>query len=346
MKERRLHHLLRRFGCSEKEAAVYAAVLELGEAKPSELASAADVSTRYAYEVGERLESRGFVRVDDHRTPTTVVALPPEAVVSELNADLVSLEPLLHERYEEPATQHREVQVIKTSITLKTRIRDLIDGADAEVAFALPATVVGEFEEELVAARDRGVLVLLLVTGPYDPPPVSDLADVVRVDLYGSPCMLSVDEHASVVMSPDMLERSNSEDIAVATFDDRVCRLLSGGFLGHAWQRAEEHHVTARADLPASYRHFRHAVLQAAIHDRQGTPMTVEVEGQWVGEGTPAVIAGRLAGIVQSVIEPPVGETPTALALEVDDGDRTLTVGAPKSAREDVACSGVTLEEA
>ncbi|MFC6726295.1 TrmB family transcriptional regulator, partial [Halobium palmae] len=170
-----LGDLLRQFGLSEKEIDTYLVLLEHGEAKASTIADDAGVSKRYVYSVSEQLEERGFVSVNDHAVPTTIRANPPEEVVGTLLEEVERMRPALEERYSQAPQPAEEFEVIKSRVTVLKRVSELIDEAEGEVILSIPFGQLGEVAEALRAAVDRGVLVLLVVTGVD--PDASDLAD-------------------------------------------------------------------------------------------------------------------------------------------------------------------------
>lgn len=343
MGERSLSSRLQAFGFSEKEAAVYEAVLAFGEAKASEVASAADVSTRYAYEVAESLEDRGFLRVHDYETPTTMEALPPEEVIADLTADLTDLKPVLRDRYDSPSEEPQDVEVMRTRITLTKRIRSLIDTAESELALSLPVGALEDFADDLRAARERGVLVMLIVTHYETPPDVSDIADLVRIEEYSKTSVVAADARAAMVMTANMLMQTNTDDFALACYDSRIGRLGFSGFIGNVWLRADEYHIADPVDLPATFDHIRHAVLHATLHRRAGTDLTVDVEGRWVDANEPVSIEGRLIDTTQGLIEPRSASFPSEMSLRLETEQGEVTVGGWDAYLEDIEMRTITI---
>lgn len=346
MGDRSLERRLRDFGFSEKEAAIYRAVLELGEAKPSEIASKAEVSTRYAYEVGERLEERGFLTVHDQVTPTTIRARQPEEAIEGLAGELAALEPVLRERYEEPSENTLEVQIIKTRMTLHKRLTELIEKAEQEIVLAIPAAALDELEASLKAARERGVFVLLIAIAPSDGFDVPDVADVVRVNRHYETGVLATDYAISVVMTADMVTKTNTDDRAIACLDGRLTRLMVSGFIGDMWLMGEELSHVRPAPLPASFRHFREAVLHATLHKRANTDCVAEVRGEHVRSGDPLTVTGRITEIKQTLVEPISSDFPGEQSVLLDLGDSDIWVGGSRAFLEDVKAHEVILQEA
>lgn len=343
MGEGPLDRYLREFGFSEKEIAVYRTVLDLGEAKPSEIASAADVSNRYAYEVGERLERRGFLVVHDHLTPTIIRARPPAEVIDGLEAELAGLGPVLHERYQAPDQGQVEVQVIKTRNTLQRRMRELIDSAEREVDLAMPPAVIDDVAEELVDARERGVLVIMVIGDEGEAPDVGDLADVARIGQFGQTGLLSIDMSTTVVASETMLTRTNTPERAIACFDDRLSRLICSGFTGNIWMLANEHHCTDPRALPATFEYFRTGVLHAALHRRAGADLSATVRGYRSSSGDSVTLDGEVTAVKQSLIDPATSDFPGEHGLAIETSDGPVSVGGAKAVLEDVRAEELTL---
>lgn len=320
---------LQDFGFSEKEAAVYRSLLQLGEAKPSEIASAANVSTRYVYAVGERLESRGFVTVNDHVTPTVMRALPPEEVIEGLRTELAHLESTLRQQYDAPEKHELRVEVMKTTMTLRKRIRTHIDRAMSSVVLSIPGVALTDIAAELRDARERGVLVLLVLGRSTAMPDVAGVADLVRLRPRSPTAMAAVDDSCGIVMSTDMLARSNSGDRAVLCSDPRVGHLLFGGFMGTIWLVAEEHYATEPAALPETYTSVRRAVIDAALHERSGTELHAHVTRNGPGSVSSGGLTGRIVDLRQPFIAPTSARFPTECTIVLDTGDDRVEIGGP-----------------
>ena len=326
MADRGLERRLQDFGFSEKEAAVYRSLLHLGEAKPSKIASAANVSTRYVYAVGERLASRGFVTVNDHVTPTVMRALPPEEVVEKLRTELADLETNLRQQYDELEQVEMGVEVIKTSMTLRKRLRTHIDRATESVALSIPGVALSDIEAELREARDRGVIVQLVLDRSGDTPEVAGVADLARTSPPRSLAMACVDGMSGMVMSSDMLERSNSGDQALLCRDQRIGQLFFGGFMGTIWLISNEHFVREPAALPERYSSLRRAIIDAALHRRNEIDLCAEIIPTTDGTSEQTAVSGTVVEVRQPFIDPTTAALPTDAALLLDTGEERIEI--------------------
>lgn len=348
---------LRQLGLSEKEVDTYLTILEHGEAKASTVAEDAGVSKRYVYSVSEKLDERGFVDVIDHVVPTTIRANPPEEVVAALTSDLESLEPELTTRYGNVTEQEREFEVIKTRTTIMKRIASLLERADEEVTLSIPASLLEEVEDELRATVDRGVLVILLVTGDDAIPAdrFAGVASVVRLWGENAPLIVTADRHLGLFAPNEMLRRSNSGKQGIAISQTQLVPIIVGSFFGNYWPMADQVYVTDPEPLPRTYTDFRHAVLQSTLHLEAGHDVAIQAEARPVRTDDYDTVEGLLVGVRQSLLEPTRDTFAVENALVVErNGDRDqddvaeaddiVTLGGEGAFVEDYETRSVTLE--
>ncbi|EMA61904.1 TrmB family transcriptional regulator [Halorubrum lipolyticum] len=349
MDDRTLNDLLRRFGLSDKEVDTYLSLLAHGEAKASTVADAAGVSKRYVYSVSESLAERGFVEVNDHVVPTTIRANPPDEVINRLRSDVDAIRPGLEERFSRVERQTEQFEVIKSRVTVIKRVRSLLADADSEVTLSISADHLPEIRDDLVEAVDRGVLVLLIVSGADEAADVEGgldgVASVVRTWREAMPTLLTVDSAAGVVAPPELLRRSNTDRQAIHFSQEQLAPVIVGSFLGNYWPAASEVATAPPASLPVEYANFRHTVFQATLRLRAGETPRVTVGGRWTDGDEPAEISGRVVESKQGMVEPTTNEFPVehSLVVETDDGE-TVTVGGQGAFVEDVEADLVRIE--
>lgn len=343
-----VEELLKRFGLSDKEVDTYLTLLEHGEAKASTVAEAAGVSKRYVYSASEELAARGFVTVNDHVTPTTIRANPPGEVVDRLANDAQSMRPALEARFSRAEAATEPFEVVKSRVTVVKRIRQAIGEAREEVALSFPLDSIDEVADELRAAVDRGVLVLLIVTGVDEPngdlpTDLAGMTSAARAWGQLMPSMLTVDNRAGVIAPAEMLERSNSSQQAIVLTQEQLAPVIVGSFIGNYWPAAAEAVVTDPAPLPATYGNFRHATFQAELHRRAGGTFRAQVVGRFVDNDEPVELEGEVVGVTQGLVAPATNEFPVQHTLTLDvDGER-VTVGGPGAFVEDVEAEEVEL---
>ena len=341
-----LSRLLREFGFSDKEIDTYLTILDHGDAKASVVADDAGVSKRYVYSVSEELEERGFVSVNDHAVPTTIRAVPPEDVVASLSEQVEKMGPALEARYSRAAPQSDEFEVIKARVTVLKRISALIEDADEEIALSVPYAQLSEIADELRDAVDRGVLVLLVVTGtaPGADLDLDGLATVARAWEELMPTMITADRTHSLVAPPQIVARSNSGERAIAFTQRQLAPVMIGSFFGNYWPVAEEVYVADPHELPETYSDFRQAVLQATLALRSGTDLRVTVRGRPIGSDGPDELEGRVVSVRQGLVEPANNSFPVEAALIVETGAGRYTVGGEGAFVEDFEADEVDLD--
>jgi sugar-specific transcriptional regulator TrmB len=349
MDERGLTELLSQFGLSEKEIDTYLAILDRGEAKASDIATDADVSKRYVYSISEELEERGFVEVNDHSVPTKIKALPPSSVIDQLSGTIETMEPELERRYTSTDEEIEQFEVIKSRPTVLKRIESLLESAEEEVTLTLPASLLSQLQPTLRETIDRGVLVLLLLSGPeaedYPIEQLDGVASAVRVWHARAPLMLTVDRARGLIAPNEILTQSNSDTNAISLAQRQLVPVLVGSFLGNYWPVAEELHVTRPSDLPQTFTDFRHAVLQVALHKQRGDDIVATVTGRPVkSENGTETIEGEVVNVQQGLVKPATNSFPVENAFAVDTDDGRFTIGGRGAFVEDMEAEEVHLE--
>jgi sugar-specific transcriptional regulator TrmB len=336
---------LRRFGLSEKEVDTYLTLLEHGEATASTIADVAGVSKRYVYSVSEALEDRGFVEVTDHVVPTTIHALPPKTVIEELVRDARAMQPALEARHTrtEPSSDHFEM--VKSRVTVLKRIRAFINDADEELTLSVPLDVLDEVADELQAAKDRGVLVILLVSGTAElPEETTHLASVTRVWSETMPTMLTVDRRVGVVAPIEMLSSAHSDTQAIVFAQKHLGPVVVASFFGNYWPVAREAAVADPVELPVTYENFWHIIFQATLWLRADAELRATVEGRTTADNERVDIDCRIVDVTQGMIEPTNNSFPVEHSLTVEADGGTYTVGGYGAFLETIEADRVTLE--
>lgn len=346
-----LRRELTRWGFSETEIDVYLATVEIGDGRTSTIADRADVSTRHVYRVATRLEQRGLVDLDTHVTPTRVRARPPEVIDAVVEQSRETLVEGIESLYAGPPDRPANVEVLKRQPTVFERARDMLASADDWALVVAPADSVARVADELAAAVDRGIFVQFLtdeeaVSGERT---LADLGTIVRTypNLEGfQPFGIVVDTYRSLMVSPSAGEGDDQRYTPALDLTDEILtpRLLAS-FEGNEWRLGEERVTPAPAPLPFESEVYQRVIVQAAIHDRAGTPLLATVEGRRVADGEPATVTGDLVAVRQGFVEPYGKTFLFEEALELETADGRVTVGDPAATVEDYAADRVTLDE-
>ena len=335
-----LREELQSFGFSETEIDTYLALLRHGEGKTSTIAETADVTQRAVYNIAERLEERGLVEVNDHASPTTILALPPDEAMGNLSEQIESITPLLERRYDKPQPETPRVQMLKSRETALKRIESAITGAEQELFLAIPEYIYEEVEAELRSAVDRGVLVFLLL-GEMEAVEEIDfagVADIVHCWDEQVPVIYAVDGRAAMIGSADIVSGTHDDDDAVEISQTRLTGTVLGTYLGTFWPASTEVYVTEPVSLPRTFESFRQAVFHAALHGSAGTSLAAEVE-TISGE----MISGTVTQIRQGLVEPVTNDFSVETSLHVDTGSGVVSVGGPETFIEEYEAETVTL---
>ncbi|MEA1930086.1 TrmB family transcriptional regulator [Halohasta litorea] len=319
---------LRRFGLSEKEVDTYLTLLEHGEATASTIADVAGVSKRYVYSVSETLEDRGFVEVTDHVVPTTIRALPPDQVVDELVRDAEAMRPALESRHTRTEPSTDSFEIVKSRVTVLKRVRSFIDGADEELTLSVPLDVLDEVEGALRAARDRGVLIVLLVSGTDElPAELADLASVTRVWSETMPTMLTVDRRVGVIAPIEMVSSAHSDTQAIVFAQQHLGPVVVASFFGNYWPVAREAAVADPVELPSSHENFWHSIFQATLWLRADADLRATIEGRTTADNEYVELDCRVVDVTQGLVEPTNNSFPVEHSLTVEADGESYTVG-------------------
>lgn len=341
--EETLRKELETFGLSETEINTYFALLSHGEATTNTVSQDADVTQRAVYGIAERLENRGFVRVNDHASPTTIRALPPEKAMANLSERLKSITPLLQERFNETQPQTPEVKMMKTRETVLKHIRSAISQAEHEVILAIPEHVYLEVQSELQAAVSRDVLVLLLL-GDLDVPEgdgsrFAGSADVVHFWDESVPVLYTVDDQLAMIGSAAVVSGTHNDEDAVEVSNSRLTGTVLSTYLGTYWPASTELYVTDPCSLPRTFDWFRQAVLHAMLHHINGTDLWATIE-----TSTGREISGPITNIRQALVEPATNDFSVETSLTIQTDNREIRIGGPDSFIEEYEAQSVTLK--
>ena len=193
-----------------------------------------------------------------------IEANPPSEVVALLQEELADMEDDPAERYSETRDAPQQFEVTESRATVHKRIAEITADAE-EVVLSIPAPVVPKVRDDLADTVERGVLVLVLVTGvdgdaddEYD-----GSGNVVRTWAEKAPVLLAADQRVGVFAPDELLAKAHSARQALVLTQDQPVPTLIGSFFGNYWQVAEEASVDPPRDLPTTYRTFRHAVRGA-----------------------------------------------------------------------------------
>jgi hypothetical protein len=276
------------FGLSAKEIDAYLAILRAGEATTGDVSRAADVSQGYVYEIAEDLVERELVTIDETASPTVIRARPPEEALGSLAARVEALKDGVEALYSAPADDEPAVEIVHSRATVRRRIERYLADATSEAFLVLPTPEIANLQDELAAARDRGVFIYLLAAAPRSADDIdwAACADVVRTWDAAPPVTVLVDEARGIFGAHGILAGRHGDDYALSFAQ----REVAGGFLGNVvanfWPMGIETFVTVPDPLPATYDHLRTAATNAALHRAAGRDLLADVTLVDIEDGT------------------------------------------------------------
>lgn len=336
---------LRLFGFSDAEVETYLGILSRGEATARTVATETGVSQRAVYDIVDRLEQRGLVRVKDHASPTTIRALPPDEAIGALSARLESVAPALEERFSDTRPQAPEMKMVKSHETAIDRLKTTIAEAEREVLVSLPVAVLPEVRAELRDAVERDVLVFLLLgdTGRAEtlsPDDYAGLASAVRSWDTEVPYLYAADQERAMIGSAEVVSTTPTDEAAVAVSEPNLTGSVLGMFLSAYWPAATEVYVADPEPLPRTFDWFRQCVFSASLHRQAGRSLyaAIETEG-----GTS--VAGPVTEVRQSFVDPPTNDFSLETSFVVSTDDGGVSVGGIGSFIEDFQAESVVLRE-
>ena len=341
---------LQQYGLSETAADTYLAVVEQGPATARTVAETAGVSKSYVYDICDSLAADGFVTVDDHRTPTVIRAMPPSEAFGALKRDLDTLEAAVQTRYEDTPADDNSFEVVKSRPTIVKRLEQHIDAADCEVVLQVPARRLPDIHEPLRRARERGILVLLALSG-YDAATMEldlkGVANAVRIGLDGAPSLLATDQQRGFVSPSTMLSWDHDETNAITFTQEAVAAVLVGSYLGNYWPIGEEVLVSRPPSLPVRYDMFRPVVFATTLALRAGKSVVADLYARPTGSDDDfEVISGEVVDIRQNLVEPHNSDFGFENSLVVDTDVGRISVGGYGAFLEDYEVKHTTLRRA
>lgn len=340
--DERLREELGVFGLSDTEIDTYLALLECGEAPTSTVSEMTDVTQRAVYNIAERLEQRGLVRVNSHASPTTISALPPAEAIENLSDRLDSIKPSLKARFNASTPKSPEIQMIKSRETALKRLREAIAEVNHELLLAIPEHVLSEVRADLRDAVDRGVMVFLLIgnmdSAEGDGGEYADIASVVRYWEESLPLIYTIDDVAAMIGHSGVVSGTHTDDGAVSVTESHLSGSILGMYFSAYWPAAAELYITEPDSLPRTYDWFRKATLHAMLHDQADTDLTADIETE-----AGFSVSGPVKDIRQAFVEPATNDFTLENSLIIDTGDELISVGGPGSFLEDYQAKSVHL---
>ena len=352
---------LTKLGLSETEAQAYLTVLAFGEATMTKIAEETGLSRSYVYDLMKSLDDRGFVEINDYVTPTKVRAQPPDQVTSSLKDEIDDISARLTEHWTSTNTEPLGIEIHKTRSTVVNRLRALIEEAEGEVLLSIPGPVLSEVEDELRAAFDRGVMILLFFWRT-EPDELSGdgfdgLASVVRASPYWGPTLLTIDFDRAGLLPPAQIFVTPQTDFqAIEAREPMPVYVMRSTLIVQEWPVATEVYQRDPVDLPWEGRWFSSVTMHATQHLEAGTDLFARIEGRPIDQeevkgaidasrhGEFETFEARMVGTRQYLLDPLTNTRPVENCLIVEYEGREVTIGGTGAYLEDYEARLVQLD--
>lgn len=258
----------------EYEIRAYLAILDGGAMTAAEIARAADIPQPRVYDTVRSLSESGLVELKETR-PMKALAIAPDEAVGGIQSTLDDLVDDLSSRYSAPARGETGASLVKSRSTIVRYLGEVIDAAEYELLVSLNPTLFDRFADDLAAARDRGVVVELLLSPAIDVPATCDSLDVataVRARRgITTPILAVADGSYAVYATRAALRGNGSGSRYGVVFDRAELGFLASAFFNTVLWTTADTVSTNGSDLtfPPSLRH--HATLRRRTPVRRGT---------------------------------------------------------------------------
>jgi len=344
---------VKRFGLTEKEVETYAAILESGSATATEIAEQTDVSKRHVYNIARKLEDREFVVINDIFNPTTIEPAPPDEVYNRINEEASKIYRDLESQYQQAGNQEEELKVLKSRKTVIEKIEELISSAESRIAISIPADIVRTLRDSLEDAVERDVTVLLVLfedpIGNRGAPDIQleGLAHIIRYREIEMPVLAAIDRKFAFVSPRGAITQPNSQVNAIFLGQSYLESVVFSALINSDWINADEIYTARPNGLPHTYTNFRHSVIDAALHEKNGTDLRAEVEVRARGDAGDIIeLSGEVVELNQRLVAPTSGADPGQCCMRLRADGETVTVGGKDAHMEDFRAYSTTLERA
>lgn len=348
--DRHFREQIEHLGLTRKEAETYMAILEMGPATATDVASRTDVSKRHVYNIARKLEERQFVIINDYLNPTTIEPAPPDKVYERLQEEAEEVYRELESVYQDGMAENADIKVFKSQVTVVEKIQELVASADDRIAISAPVDFVPELREGLRDAVDRGVTVLLLVFEDQSRfstvPNVSldGIGHVIRYRESDIPVLLAIDREHALVAPRGVIDRKDSEVNAIFLGKSYLESVVFNALMNSSWVVAEELFTTPPEPLPHTFTNFRLAAINAALHRNDGTELRADVECRSSENAGPMIeVSGTVVGMKQRLVEPVDDADPGQCCMLLDVGNETVSIGGKDAKVEDYSAYSTTL---
>lgn len=341
-----LHAVLEEAGLSPYQADAYTALLELGSASASEIATTSGVPQPRIYDVLRGLEDDGYVTIYD-RDRLYAQANHPSEALSGLRGAIERYETAIGEigsRYQASEVDEGDVSLVRRFRTVFEHAREAIETADDHIQLAATPDQFRKLHTELQAAHEHGVHVQLSLHVP----PGDDLpfdrsefegvcTEVRRRDLRG-PFLLLADRQRACYATHNSL----SDEYGVLVDDYTTAYVFHWYYLTRLWEVYDATHDERSEQPPYSYVEITDCIRAVEPLLDDDAIVTGRIEGEFVHTGRGCDLSGRFVDVEYTGSR--TDEAPASLLelaaearLRFETDDDSYTVGGRGAHTEDIA---------
>ncbi|TYT61500.1 TrmB family transcriptional regulator [Natrialba swarupiae] len=349
MDRSRLRTALEEGGLTSYQTDAYLTLLDRGMASVTEVANNSSIPSSQIYDVLRALEDKGYIETLEQ---DTLHARPvdPEHVLEDLRERgslLVEAADEIEERWQRPEMSDHYMTVFKSEDTVVRRAKEQIDEAEIGIEVACQIEQFERLKPNLKAAKERGVVIKIVVYCPNDPSELLEenlepYASEVRACYIPGPFVAVID-HTKTCYTPNMRP---SEPFGLV-FDDPLLSFIFHWFF-QICQWAIWEPILPRHDPPTSYVSIQGFIRDIGPLFLEGASLEISVEGIVPETGEDRTISGTITEVVypgRYRNELPTYERlggKAAMAITTTDG--TYTIGGWGAVFEDLAAKVITLE--
>lgn len=328
----------RKFEFGEYELAAYMAVLENGELTPSEIGDRTDIPQTRVYDTVRDLESRGLVDIEETR-PMRIVAVEPELAFESVESSVEGVIDELQSRYSKPMGNTEAATLVKSRTSVLRYLDEIIDLAEYELTLSLTPTLMARIEEDLLACRESGVHVSVLLSPARDVPDdevdYGSIANEVRTRRgVTSPIVAVADGSVSLFATRDVL--NGGEGSYGVIFNQSMMGFLVYEFFDTMlWMTADP--LVDRDTEPTFPRQY--ASIRKCIRDLRTADgrFSATVRGVDVLTGEGRHVGGT---VVDTTFEGPGG----VVSFTIETEDDTVTIGGRVASLEDIEAREIRID--
>jgi len=347
---------MRSLGLTEYQAAVYAALCQLGSGSAVELAGQSGVPRARIYDVLRDLESEGYVETYEQDSLSARV-INVEDIESRLteHADLITkAADDIDNMVSQPNFDDTDVTLVKREESVLRRAKKEIADAKTKIQLGVTPTQFDELRDDLVDAKDREVFIRITLF-PHTPGnsvnidslDIQDVANEVRKQTLPAQFVTIVDQSTALFNTNNNVNRSNFGIIA----NNPALTYIFNWYFSYAmWSGWEVIYSEHNDEPPVEYIDIEQCVYDIYPIVDDGREVYVTVEGKKPDTGEFVSISGTVKKLRygRTSREQDMSSYPAnfsdVTAIIISTGNTNFSVGGWIPSVEDIEMHRITIE--